>query len=82
MAVLERYPDAVTLFVRPDSIEDLERRLRLRGTESESAIQRRLAVARRELEYANRYRYVVVNRSVDRAVGDILGILKSLEECA
>jgi guanylate kinase len=82
MAVLERYPDAVTLFVRPDSIEDLERRLRLRGTESEAAIERRLAVARHELEYVGRYRYVVINRSVERAVNDILEILKSLEDCA
>jgi guanylate kinase len=82
MAVLERYPDAVTLFVRPDSIEDLERRLRLRGTESEAAIQRRLEVARRELEYVDRYRHVVINRSVDRAVSDILQLLKSLENCA
>ena len=82
LAVLERYPDAVTLFVRPESIEDLERRLRRRGTESEAALQRRLEVARRELEFVDRYRYVVINQSVDRAVDDILQILKRLEDCA
>ncbi|MEX2142342.1 MAG: guanylate kinase [Pirellulales bacterium] len=82
LAVLERYPDTVTLFVRPDSIEDLERRLRRRGTESETAIQRRLEVARRELGFVDRYQYVVINRSVDRAVDDILQILKRLEDCA
>jgi guanylate kinase len=79
LAVLEKYPGAVTLFVRPDSIEELERRLRLRGTESEAAIQRRLEVARRELGFVDRYRYVVINRSVSQAVDDILQILKSLE---
>ena len=82
LAVLEKYPDAETLFVRPDSVEDLERRLRRRGTESEAAIQRRLEVARRELEFVGRYRYVVVNRSVDQAVDDILQILDRLEDCA
>jgi guanylate kinase len=81
MAVLERYPDAVTIFVRPDSIEDLERRLRHRGTESEAAIQRRLESARRELGFVDRYQSVVINQSVDRAVKDILQILKRLEDC-
>jgi guanylate kinase len=81
-AVLKKYPEAVTLFVRPDSIEDLERRLRLRGTESESAIERRLAVARRELGFVDHYRYVVRNESVDQAVDDILQILNSLEDGA
>ena len=40
LAVLAKYPDAVTIFVRPESIVDLEQRLRLRGTESEAAIER------------------------------------------
>jgi guanylate kinase len=79
LAVLEKYPCAVTLFVRPDSIEELDRRLRLRGTESEAAIERRLEVARRELGFIDRYRYVVINQSVSQAVEDILQILSSLE---
>jgi guanylate kinase len=81
LAVLEKYPDAVTIFVRPESIEELERRLRLRGTESEAAIQRRLAVARRELALVDRYRYVVRNQSIETAVDEILRILKGLEDC-
>jgi guanylate kinase len=81
LAVLEKYPDAVTIFVRPESIEELERRLRLRGTESEAAIQRRLAVARRELALVDRYRYVVRNQSIETAVDEILQILKGLEDC-
>jgi guanylate kinase len=79
LAVLEKYPGAVTVFVRPDSIEELERRLRRRGTESEPAIQRRLEVARRELGFLDRYRYVVTNQSVGQAVDDIVQILNSLE---
>lgn len=74
-AVLERYPNALTIFVRPESLDDLERRLRARGTESEDKLQRRLEVARRELAHADRYRFQVVNIDVDRAVAEILEIL-------
>lgn len=77
MAVLARYPDAVTIFVRPGSPEELERRLRLRGTETEEALQRRLAVARHELGFADRYRFQVLNDDVDRAVQEICDILES-----
>ena len=48
-AIVQQYPDAVTIFVRPESLEELERRLRSRGTETEAAIERRLAVARSEI---------------------------------
>jgi guanylate kinase len=81
LAVLAKYPDAVTIFLRPDSIADLEQRLRLRGTESEAAIERRLEVARRELGFVDRYRHVVRNQTVEQAVHDILQILNSLENC-
>ena len=76
--VLKRFPDAITIFVRPNSLEELERRLRSRGTESSAAIQRRLEVARRELDCADRYQYQVVNDDVDRAVQEICDILTRL----
>lgn len=77
LAVLERYPDAITIFVRPSSTEELDRRLRGRGTESDAAIERRLEVARRELSFADRYQYQVLNDDVDQAVSQICDILKS-----
>lgn len=75
LALLEQYPDALTIFVEPGSLAELERRLRSRGTESEAAIERRLAGARRELQYANRYRYRVVNDDIDRCLEQICDIL-------
>jgi guanylate kinase len=54
---------------------ELERRLRARGTESEQAIQRRLEVARRELERAGQYQFQVTNDTVDQAVEQISDIL-------
>jgi len=78
LAVMERYPDAISIFVRPGSdgfLNELERRLRGRRTESEEAIQRRLNQAGRELEMADRYRYRVVNDDLDRAVREVCNIL-------
>src|SRR3954469_6892977 len=73
-----QFPDVPTIFLRPSSEAELERRLRARGTESEEAIARRLDVARRELARAHQYKYQVVNDTVDRAVREIGEILKSL----
>jgi guanylate kinase len=74
-AVLEHYPDAVTIFVRPGSEEELERRLRGRGTETDEAIRRRLEGAHRELTFADRYCYQVINDNVEDAVQEICDIL-------
>jgi guanylate kinase len=75
LAVLQQIPDAITIFIHPGSVEELERRLRHRRTDSEESIQRRLEVAREELSYMDRYRYSVINDSVDRAVDEICRIL-------
>lgn len=75
--VLRQFPEAVTIFIRPDSVEELERRLRSRGTENEDAVQRRLAVARHELQLSSQYSHQVVNDTVDQAVDEICDILRS-----
>jgi len=61
MQVMERMPECVSIFVLPPSFEELERRLRGRGTETEDKIVKRLETARGELAYADKYRYQVVN---------------------
>jgi guanylate kinase len=75
LAVLEQFPEAITIFIGPGSLEELERRLRGRGTESEESIQRRLQQARDELAVADRYRHYVVNDDLDRAAEEIRNIL-------
>ncbi len=75
LAVLEHYPDAVTIFLRPSSMAELERRLRERGTETEDALRRRLAVAAEELKSIDRYRYQVINDDVELAVAELCRIL-------
>jgi guanylate kinase len=76
--VRSQLPEVPTIFLRPSSDAELERRLRARGTESEEAIQRRLEVARRELARAEQYQFQVVNDTVERAVDDIARILANL----
>jgi guanylate kinase len=75
LAVRQRYPNAITIFVRPGAIEELERRLTKRGTESTEAIECRLAVARHELACADRYQYQVLNDDIEQAVEQICNIL-------
>lgn len=76
LAVLEKEPEATTIFLHPGSLKELERRLRHRGTEDDASITRRLEVAGREMASLDRYTYEVINDSVDRAVQEICGILK------
>jgi guanylate kinase len=80
--VLQHFPKAITVFIHPGSPQELERRLRGRKTESEDAIQRRLDVARRELSFADNYRFVVINDQLDDAVNKLCEILKSCGEPA
>ena len=75
MAVLEKHSDALTIFVHSGSVEELERRLRVRKTESEDALARRLETAKRELAQKDRYRYQVINRDVQQAVREVCDIL-------
>jgi guanylate kinase len=76
LAVLETYPDAITIFLHPGSMQELERRLRSRGTESEQSLRRRLEVAQREMTFLDRYRHEVVNDNVAAAVKRICDILE------
>jgi guanylate kinase len=75
LSILERYPEAVTIFVEPTRPDQLEERLTGRGTESPEAMARRLEVARRELLEAYRYQHRVVNENLETAVDSIKRIL-------
>ena len=75
--IKKMYPGATTIFVLPPDMAELERRLRCRGTEDEAKVQKRLETAKGELEQKDRFDYVVVNDTVDRAVDEIKGILAS-----
>ena len=72
-------PDTVLVFIEPPSAEELERRLRGRGTEDEETIRLRLSNAVSELEAAASYDVRVVNDDLDRAVGELADLIDSYE---
>jgi guanylate kinase len=71
-----REPAAVLIFLAPPSLEELDRRLRRRGTEDEAQLARRLDVARGELSEADTFDHLIVNDEVNRAAEEIARILQ------
>jgi guanylate kinase len=71
----ERVPDPVLIFVEPPSMEELERRLRGRGTETEERIRLRLETAAWELDQRDWFDHVVVNDDLERASAQVAAII-------
>ena len=69
-------PEAVKVFIIPPSINELERRLRKRGTEDDDAIKKRLGIAESEIMRACEYDYIVINDDLDDAVDALIAIVK------
>ncbi len=68
-------PEAVTVFVMPPSLQELEDRLRGRGTETDDVVGQRLKTAIAEIKQAPQYDYIVVNNTVMQCVADIVSII-------
>lgn len=77
--IKELYPDSVAIFLLPPSMNELEKRLRSRGTENEEDLQKRLMIARDELKRSVDYDFFVVNDDLDSAADDVLTIVKALD---
>ena len=75
LAVEERMPAAVTIFIKAPTFDELERRLRDRATETAGAIGERLELARRQLEQAETFDHVVVNDEIGRAAAELEAIV-------
>ena len=71
LQVMEKFPDAEYIFILPPSLEDLEARLRGRGTESEDAIQKRLAAVKSELEISKKFTHRIINDNIEVAVDEL-----------
>lgn len=76
--VKAKCPDAVSIFVRTSSLEALEDRLRLRSSETEESIKRRLAGARLELTRIDEYHHQVVNDDLDQALTNLRALIGPL----
>lgn len=73
--IRRKYPKSITIFLMPPSFEELERRLRGRGTESEEVINRRLGLAKSELAKYKLFDYIVFNDDVEKAIDDVIAII-------
>ena len=76
LQVMKKCPDALTVFLVPPSLEELERRIRGRRTESEDIVKERLDKARKEIQTKDEYKYVVENDDVHLAKDKIAKIIK------
>lgn len=75
MQIKKNFPDAVSIFILPPSISELHRRLDKRRTESEDVIEKRLSEAKREIECAENYDYIMLNGELEKAILDFEAII-------
>jgi len=80
MQIKKAYPDAVCIYVVPPSLEILSRRLRNRRTDSDEVIQKRLDKARTELDWIDKYDYLIVNDDLETAVSKAKAVITA-EAC-
>lgn len=75
LSIEKIYPEAISIFLMPPSFEELEKRIRTRGTDSDEVINERLAIAKEEIKNSDKYDYVVINSSVDKTTDEIIDII-------
>jgi guanylate kinase len=72
-----QFPEAVTIFILPPSIAELERRLRARGSDSEDVIARRVAGALGEMRHVAEFDFVIINKDLDVALGELAAAINA-----
>ena len=72
-----QFPEAVSIFVLPPSIAELERRLRGRGSDSEDVIARRVAGAYDEMRHVDEFDFVIINNDLDVALGELKAAVRA-----
>jgi guanylate kinase len=71
------YPDCVGIFILPPSIEELERRMRARGQDSDEVMRRRLENARGEMDHAGEFDYAIINKDFDMARRKLAEVIRA-----
>lgn len=77
MKIRQLRPDALFIFISPPSVDELRRRLRKRGTESEEIIEKRVAQAEKELSFVSEYDYNIVNAALEDAISDFFAVIRA-----
>ena len=85
MEVKKNFPESIFIFVVPPTLDELVSRIRKRGTETEEVIALRMETAKKEIQYAKEYDYILTNHSVDDTANNILCIIAAerfrMERC-
>jgi len=76
-SIIDKYPSAVLIFILPPSIEELRKRLVLRGRDDSDEINRRIDIVKKEIEYMKYYDYIVVNDNLEVAKEQVLSVVRS-----
>ena len=76
LQILKNYPDSVTIFILPPSMNVLRKRLEMRGSDSKAVIEKRLENARKEMAQKDFYRHIIVNDKLPWAIEEISAIFK------
>ena len=69
--------EAVSIFILPPSLEELERRLRGRGQDDEATVAKRMAAAKAEMSHYGEYDYLIVNDDFERALADLISVFRA-----
>ncbi len=77
LQILERFPDGISIFIMPPSLETLRSRLETRATDTPQVISTRMGNAEREMAQKHFYRHVVVNDDLNRALKELTAIIES-----
>ena len=74
--VRELYPECIGIFILPPSVEELERRMRARGQDSDEVIRQRVQNAREELSHAGEFKYAIINKDFETARRELASIIQ------
>jgi guanylate kinase len=78
--IKKNYPQAVLIFLLPPSWQELEKRLKSRRTEDYERVKERIIQAKKEIEYAPYYDYLIINNDINGALDDLTAIIRA-ERC-
>jgi len=73
----KQFPELVSIFILPPSLDELERRLRARGSDSEDVIARRVAGALGEMRHVAEFDFVIINKDLDVAIGELQAAIRA-----
>lgn len=77
LQIKEKFPDSLMIYVLPPSVDTLLQRLHSRGTENDEVIAKRIAQAKKEVAFIDKYEYLVINDDLDTAVKEMHDMIMS-----